>query len=131
MIIFYVTNITKWLCVLGWSRRPFYKRAVLLSLLIDLFDMPTIPYSEWWFSQWRHQIAKSKKRGFTNSYLHYVEKQKENISLYKFLAPKHVSFRKYSNLNFGVFTVRDTKIGMLSHWKKSVLLIQQVNHFSY
>ena len=24
----------------------------------------------WWFSQWRHQIAKSKKRGFTNSYLH-------------------------------------------------------------
>ena len=30
-------------CVLGWSRRPFYKRAVLLSLLIDLCDMPTFP----------------------------------------------------------------------------------------
>ena len=45
-----------------------------------------------------------------------------NKSLYKFPAPKHVSFRKYSNLNFRVFTVRDTKIGMLSHWKKPSLL---------
>ena len=27
----------------------------------------------WWFSRWRHQSAKSKKRGFTNSYLHLVE----------------------------------------------------------
>ena len=32
-------------------------------------------------------------------------------------------FRKHSNLNFRVFTVRDTKIGMLSRWKKSLLLI--------
>ena len=36
---------------------------------------------------------------------------------------QHVSFWKYSNLNFRVFTVRDTKIGMLSCWKKSLLLI--------
>ena len=35
----------------------------------------------------------------------------ENKSLYKFPAPKHVSFRKYSNLNFRIFTVRDTEIG--------------------
>ena len=47
----------------------------------------------------------------------------ENKSLYKFPAPKHVSFRKYSILSFRVFTVRDTKIGMLSHWKESLLLI--------
>ena len=46
-----------------------------------------------------------------------------NKSLYKFPAPKHVSFRKYSSLNFRVFTVRDTKIGMLSPWKKSLRLI--------
>ena len=55
-----------------------------------------------------------------------------NTSLYKFPAPKHVSFRKYSNLNFRVFTVRDTKIGMLSRWKKvSPLDFQQYNHFKY
>ena len=47
----------------------------------------------------------------------------KNKSLYKFPAPKHVSFRKYSNLNLRVFTVRDTKTGMLSHWKKSLRLI--------
>ena len=35
-------------------------------------------------------------------------------SLYKFPAAKHVSFRKYSSLNFRVFTARDTKRGMLS-----------------
>ena len=46
-----------------------------------------------------------------------------NKSLYKFPAPKHDSFRKYSSLNFRVFTVRDTKIGMLSPWKKSLRLI--------
>ena len=46
-----------------------------------------------------------------------------NKSLYKFPAPKYVSFRKYSSLNFRVFTVRDTKIGMLSPWKKSLRLI--------
>ena len=46
-----------------------------------------------------------------------------NTSLYKFPAPKHVSFRKYSSLNFRVFTVRDTKSGMLSPWKKSLRLI--------
>ena len=40
---------------------------------------------------------------------------KKNKPLYKFPAPKGVSFRKYSNLNFQVFTVRDTKIGILSH----------------
>ena len=38
--------------------------------------------------------------------------------MYKFPAAKHVSFRKYSSLNFRVFTVRDIKIGMLSGWKK-------------
>ena len=55
-----------------------------------------------------------------------------NKSLYKFPAPKHVSFRKYSNLNFRVFTVRDTKIGMLSRWNKvSPLDFQQYNHFKY
>ena len=43
--------------------------------------------------------------------------------MYRIPAPKHVSFRKYSNLNFRVFTVRDTKTGMLSHWKKSLVLI--------
>ena len=33
-----------------------------------------------WFSQWRHQIVKSKQRGFTNSYLHQVkDKQKVNL----------------------------------------------------
>ena len=47
----------------------------------------------------------------------------ENKSLYKFPAPKLVSFRKYTILNFRVFRVRDTKIGMLSHWKKPFLLI--------
>ena len=46
-----------------------------------------------------------------------------NKSLYKFPAPKHVSFRKYSSLNVRVFTVRDTKIGMVSPWKKSLRLI--------
>ena len=46
-----------------------------------------------------------------------------NKSLHKFSAPKHVSFRKHSSLNFRVFTVRDTKIGMLSPWKKSLRLI--------
>ena len=46
-----------------------------------------------------------------------------NTSLYKFPALKHVSFRKYSSLNFRVFTVRDTKRGMLSPWKKSLRLI--------
>ena len=40
---------------------------------------------------------------------------KKNKSLYKFPASKHVSFRKYRNMNLRVFTVRDTKIGMLSH----------------
>ena len=55
-----------------------------------------------------------------------------NTSLYKFPAPKHVSFRKYSSLNFRVFTVRDTKRGMLSPWKKvSPLDFQQFNHFKY
>ena len=46
-----------------------------------------------------------------------------NTSLYKFPAPKHVSFRKYSSLNFRVFTVRETIVGMLSHCKKSLVLI--------
>ena len=43
----------------------------------------------------------------------------------------HVLFRKYSNLNFRVSTVRDTKIRILSRWKKSFPLIQQYNHFKY
>ena len=47
----------------------------------------------------------------------------KNRSLYKFPFPWHISLQKYSNLNFRVFTVRDTKIGMLSRWKKSLLLI--------
>ena len=47
----------------------------------------------------------------------------ENKSFYKFPAPKLASFRKYTILNFRVFRVRDTKIGMLSHWKKPFLLI--------
>ena len=52
--------------------------------------------------------------------------------MHKFPFPYHVSFRKYSNLNFRVFTVRDTKIGMLSRWKKvSPLDFQQYNHFKY
>ena len=46
-----------------------------------------------------------------------------NTSLYKFSAPKHVSFRKYSSLNFRVFTVRDTKIGSYLLEKKSLRLI--------
>ena len=46
-----------------------------------------------------------------------------NKSLYKFPAPKHVSFRKYSSLKVRVFTVRDSKIGMLSPWTKSLRLI--------
>ena len=55
-----------------------------------------------------------------------------NTSLYKFPAPKHVSFRKYSSLKFRVFTVRDTKRGMLSPWKKvSPLDFRQFNHFKY
>ena len=41
----------------------------------------------------------------------------------QFPAPKHVSFRKYSNLNFRVYTVRDTKKGMLSRCKKGSVLI--------
>ena len=56
----------------------------------------------------------------------------KNKPLYKFPFPWHISFRKYSNLNFRVFTVRDTKIGMLSCWKKvSPLDFQQYNHFKY
>ena len=55
-----------------------------------------------------------------------------NKSWCKFPAPKHVSFQKYSNLNFRVFKVRDTKIGMLSPWKKvSQLDFQQFNHFKF
>ena len=50
-----------------------------------------------WFSQRCHQMVKSKQRGFTNSYLHQVEDKQKNKSLYKFLVPQHVSFRKYSN----------------------------------
>ena len=56
----------------------------------------------------------------------------KNKSLYKFPFPWHISLQKYSNLNFWVFTVRDTKIGMLSRWKKvSSLDFQQYNHFKY
>jgi len=76
-----------------------------------------------WFSQWRHQIAKSTKRGFCEFLFTLGWRQIENKSLYKFPAPRHVSFRKHSNLNFEVFRVRDTKIAMLSHWKKSLPLI--------
>ena len=46
-----------------------------------------------------------------------------NKALYKFPAPKPVSFRKYSDLNFQVFRERGDKIEMLSLWKKSLLLI--------
>ena len=46
-----------------------------------------------------------------------------NTSLNKFSAPKHVSFQKYSSLNFRVFTVRDTKIGSYLLEKKSLRLI--------
>ena len=56
----------------------------------------------------------------------------KNKSLYKFPFPWHISLQKYSNLNFRVFTVRGTKIGMLSRWKKvSSLDFQQYNHFKY
>ena len=34
---------------------------------MDNFSMKD---NDWWFSQWRHQIAKSKKQGFTNSDSH-------------------------------------------------------------
>ena len=52
--------------------------------------------------------------------------------MYNFPFPWHISFRKYSNLNFQVFTVRDTKKGMLFRWKKvSSLDFQQYNHFKY
>ena len=41
-------------------------------------------------------------------------------------------FRKYSNLNFRVFTVRDTKIGNAVSLKNvSPLDFQQYNHFKY
>ena len=46
-----------------------------------------------------------------------------NKSLYKFPAPQVCFISKFSSLNFRVFTVRDTKIGMLSLWKKSLRLI--------
>ena len=41
-------------------------------------------------------------------------------------------FEKYSNMNLLDLTVRDTKMGMLSRWKKvSPLDFQQYNHFKY
>ena len=42
------------------------------------------------------------------------------------------SLRKYSNLNFRVFTVRDTKVGICCPFEKSLPLdFQQLNHFKY
>ena len=73
-------------------------------------------------SRFAHSTIPEEKWGTTRSLRLKINRKKY---LYKFPAQKHVSFRKYSNLNFRVFTVRDTKIGMLSmsHWKKSLLLI--------
>ena len=54
---------------------------------------------------------------FTNRKFHFFSHQ--NFRVF-FLNGKHPSFRKYINLNFRVFTVCDTKIGMLTHRKKSL-----------
>ena len=61
-----------------------------------------------WFSQWRHRISKSKKRGFTNSYLHYAD---DKINLFTSFQPR------------SMFHFENTKIGMPSPWKKFLLLI--------
>ena len=59
-------------------------------------------------------------------------RQKKSKSLDKFPFPQLISCRKYSNLNFRVFTVRNTKIGILSQLKKAPPLdFQQYNHFKY
>ena len=62
--------------------------------------------------------CKVKKASFYELLFTLGWKLIENKSLYKFPA----QFRKYTNLDFRVFTVGDTKRGMLSHWKKSLSL---------
>ena len=60
------------------------------------------------------QIVKSKSQVLRILIYTRLKINKKNKSLYKFPVPQHVSFRKYSNLNFRVFTGCDTKIGILS-----------------
>ena len=69
---------------------------------------------------------------FTNSYLQYV-KDKQKITLYiSFHFRSRFHFENIANLKFEVFTVGDTKIGMLSCWRKvSALDFQLYNHFNY
>ena len=59
--------------------------------------------------------CKVKKARFYEFVFTLCSRQIENKYLYKFPVPLHVSFRKYSIFYFRVFTVPDTKIGMLSH----------------
>ena len=61
-----------WICLLreSWLYEVFSYR---WGIRVFRFSGSSSHFSKmwyWWFSQWRHQIAKSKKRGFTNSYLH-------------------------------------------------------------
>ena len=51
-----------------------YSQSICMSWPLSVKHAAKITFAQyWWFSWWRHQIAKSKKRGFTNSYLHQVE----------------------------------------------------------
>ena len=48
-----------------------YLPNLALKVFMVKINFTTISFkSNWWFSQWRHQITKSRKLGFRNFYLH-------------------------------------------------------------
>ena len=61
----------KKLKILGLSPDFRYLPKLALKVFMVKINFTTISFeSNWWFSQWRHQITKSRKRAFTNFYLH-------------------------------------------------------------
>ena len=48
-----------------------YLPNLALKVFMVKINFTTISFKRnWWFSQWRHQITKSRKLGFTNFHLH-------------------------------------------------------------